>query len=77
MRLLDKAVEDMKKNGVRWYDMGGIDGGGDSRHPWAGMTRFKQGFGGGMRKYAGTYDLIFKMPSYTVYRLLRTARKGR
>ncbi len=66
-----KIMQDMKENGARWYDMGGVDLGGDLYHPWAGITRFKQGFGGGDRHYVGTYDLISCKGIYTLYEWLR------
>lgn len=66
-----EIMKDIKAQGVRWYDMGGISEGSDPRHPWAGITRFKQGFGGSVRRYAGTYDLIFQAPLYTLYGWLR------
>jgi len=70
-----KIMQDMKAKGARWYDMGGIDLSGDPQHPWAGITRFKQGFGGYIRNYPGAYDLIFKKGHYTLYKWLRMVRR--
>ncbi|MBI2645055.1 peptidoglycan bridge formation glycyltransferase FemA/FemB family protein [Candidatus Uhrbacteria bacterium] len=71
-----KIMEEMKKKGIHWYDMGGIDGSGDPHHPWAGITRFKQGFDGSMREYSGTFDLIFRLSLYTLYKWFRAIRRG-
>lgn len=70
-----KIIQDMKARGIRWYDMGGIHESAAPHHPWAGITRFKQGFGGTMRQYSGTYDLIFSKPCYILYEWLRKIRR--
>lgn len=71
-----EVMKDMKAQGVRWYDMGGVSESSDPRHPLVGITRFKHGFGGDVRRYAGTYDLIFHTSLYTLYRLMRRVRRG-
>lgn len=50
---------------------------GESRG-WAGMTRFKTGFGGEVVEYPGTFDLPIAKFWYRIYKLIRTAlRAGR
>ena len=39
------------------------------RHPWAGITRFKQGFGGKIVSYPGAYDYVFSSTWYKLYKL--------
>jgi lipid II:glycine glycyltransferase (peptidoglycan interpeptide bridge formation enzyme) len=70
-----RIMQDMKAQGIHWYDMGGIDLSGDSARSWAGITRFKQGFGGNAYEYAGAYDLIFKKVHYTLYEWLRKIKR--
>lgn len=43
-------------------------------HTYAGITRFKLGFGGEIREVNGTYDLILNPSQYTIYRLIRRLR---
>ena len=43
-------------------------------HPWAGVTRFKLGFGGRAVDYPGTFDLPLNRLWYTLYSLVRRAR---
>lgn len=53
------------------YDFYGIapPSAGDE-HPWAGITRFKRGFGGVVLTYPGAYDRVLKSRPYRLYRLL-------
>ncbi len=50
------------------YDFGGIAPLSDSSHPWAGITRFKKGFGGYEVIYPGAFDLIYSPIWYTIYK---------
>lgn len=43
-------------------------------HAYAGITRFKFGFGGVVREVNGTYDLILNFWQYTIYKLVRRLR---
>ncbi|MDD4476629.1 MAG: peptidoglycan bridge formation glycyltransferase FemA/FemB family protein [Patescibacteria group bacterium] len=47
----------------------------NSKHQYAGVTRFKLGFGGEYKEDAGTYDLIVELERYRIYRLLRFLRR--
>lgn len=42
-----------------------------SNHPWAGITRFKTGFGGQEINYPGTYDFIYEPGWYQLYKMFR------
>ena len=46
----------------------------DGSHPWAGITRFKKGFGGKYVEYPGTFDLPLKKGWYKVYSFVRNMR---
>ncbi|MBI2589846.1 peptidoglycan bridge formation glycyltransferase FemA/FemB family protein [Candidatus Berkelbacteria bacterium] len=43
----------------------------DPAHPWAGITRFKLGFGGEVVHYPDSVDLVLSPAPYTLYKLLR------
>ena len=53
-----KAIQEAKKRGCELYDFWGyVDPKKYPKHPWAGPTLFKMGFGGEPRLYAQTRDL--------------------
>lgn len=86
-----EGIRDGKQRGFREYDFFGIaprkeirnkkqeireeeyeyDGG----HQYAGVTRYKLGFGGETREVPGTFDLIISPVKYRMYQLLRRARR--
>jgi len=70
-----KLIEDAKEKGLKWYDFWGIAPNDDPNHPWAGITRFKKGFGGEGVHYAGTYDALIKTIWYNAYQLAKVAKK--
>jgi lipid II:glycine glycyltransferase (peptidoglycan interpeptide bridge formation enzyme) len=47
----------------------------DPKHQYAGVTRFKLGFGGSVVEAPGTFDLILQPGKYKVYQLLRKLRR--
>jgi lipid II:glycine glycyltransferase (peptidoglycan interpeptide bridge formation enzyme) len=47
----------------------------DEKHQYAGVTRFKLGFGGEVVEHPGTFDLILQPMKYKVYQLFRTLRR--
>ena len=60
-----------KSKGMRWYDFFGIS---DAAPSWAGLTRFKRGFGGIEVTYPGTFDIPLQKGWYTVYQMGRKLR---
>lgn len=68
-----EMIKQAKNDGYQFYDLGGITL--FSNHPWAGITRFKLGFGAQVRSSGGAYDLIFQPFWYNLYNLLRRFRK--
>jgi len=78
-----RAIQFAKKSGYGYYDFFGVApriAAGeeyvyDKKHRYAGVTRFKLGFGGFERQTAGTYDLILDKSKYSAYMLLRRLRR--
>lgn len=68
------AMLDAKAWGYRAYDFWGVAPEGAENHPWAGVTRFKRGFGGTYVAYPGTYDLPIDRTWYRLYAFAQKAR---
>lgn len=68
------AMQDAKRWGFAKYDFWGVAPEGAEDHPWAGITRFKRGFGGAYVSYPGTYDLPVDRFSYSLYALAKKLR---
>lgn len=67
-----KTIKDAKNKGYKYYNFGGInDNESNEKSEWAGITKFKQGFGGFKVSYSGTYDLPIKDFKYLGYRFVR------
>ena len=60
-------IEDAKEKGIDSYDWWGIAPEGVENHKWAGVTRFKLGFGGERLSYAGAFDVILNKSWYWGY----------
>lgn len=63
-----KAILGAKEKGYKYYNFGGIS---EINKNWAGISRFKKGFGGLGVHYAGTYDLEIKKGRYQLYRIIK------
>jgi lipid II:glycine glycyltransferase (peptidoglycan interpeptide bridge formation enzyme) len=70
-----EAIRWAKEQGYRYYDFFGIAPANVPRHPWAGITRFKLGFGGRTQHYIGTWDLAFDANWYEATEWLRLLRR--
>jgi len=66
-----QAILDAKKEGYQYYDFWGIAPDDNPSHKWAGVTRFKKGFGGEQLNYPGTYDLVISKSWYAIYKVMR------
>lgn len=64
-------IKDAKEKGLRWYDWWGVCNKDNKTHKWAGITRFKRGFGGEDVDYAGTYDYTHQTGGYLAYKFIR------
>jgi lipid II:glycine glycyltransferase (peptidoglycan interpeptide bridge formation enzyme) len=62
-----------KADGYQFYDFWGIAPDDTPSHPWAGVTRFKKGFGGEVVTFPGTYEKGVSW-KYGVYRWLQKIR---
>ena len=71
-----ELIKEAKQKGLQKYDWWGIaPEGAGAEHAWAGVTRFKKGFGGENFSYVGTFDLVFKHGGYQLYQFFRTGIK--
>ena len=72
------AIRDAKAKGFVWYDWWGVaPEDADESHPWAGITRFKTGFGGLRVNYPGTFDVVENLWGYRLYQIFRAIRRMR
>lgn len=68
-------MKDAAEKGMEAYDFWGIAPPGSAEdHPWAGITRFKLGFGGDVVTMPGTFDIPVSQLWYRAYRLARKLR---
>jgi lipid II:glycine glycyltransferase (peptidoglycan interpeptide bridge formation enzyme) len=72
-----KTMEQALSRGCARYDFWGIapDGAPDS-HPWAGVTRFKLGFGGQRTHHPDSFAIVLKSIQYQLYLVARGIRRG-
>lgn len=65
-----------KKNGCIVFDMwGSLPKDYSHSHPWAGFTRFKEGYGGKYVEMMGSYDFIINAPIYYLYNFIYKLRE--
>jgi lipid II:glycine glycyltransferase (peptidoglycan interpeptide bridge formation enzyme) len=69
--LVWQSMMDAKGLGFKRFDLWGVAPTDDPHHPWAGISRFKRGFGGRPVDYLGTWDLPLKPMKYRAYRIYR------
>lgn len=65
-----EVIKQAQAAAYKYYDFYGID-----EKKWPGVTRFKLGYGGFIKEYPGTYDLIFRPFLYGFYEFLRKLRR--
>ncbi len=73
--LVGELLAYAKKQGKKRFDLYGIAPNDNAKHPWAGVTGFKAGFGGEVVLYNQTYDLPLNKLAYRAYTLLRAVKK--
>lgn len=73
-----EVIQEAKKRNKQIYNMWGIAPEIKSRHPWRGLSLFKKGFGGYIKEYVHTKDLLISPKYYYTYmiELLRKKYKG-
>lgn len=69
-----EAMKLARQRGCRQYDLFGVAPTDAVKHLWAGITRFKEGFGGSRVDYIGAYDLIIESGPYIMFNLARRVR---
>ena len=72
-----QVIRDLKKQGVKRYNLWGIAPAGQPHHRYAGVTTFKTGFGGQVVTYVPAHDLILSKIKYAPDYLIETIRKKR
>ena len=74
-----KAIKEAKRQGCKLYDFWGyVDPQKQPKHPWAGPTLFKMGFGGRDYEYVKTQDLpLAKKYWFTcIFEKIRSKKRG-
>ncbi|MCJ7804231.1 peptidoglycan bridge formation glycyltransferase FemA/FemB family protein, partial [Patescibacteria group bacterium] len=70
-----EAIKFGQKMGCQLFDMWGSPGPNPSpRDPWYGFHQFKEGFGGELVKFIGTYDLVINPSLYFLFNLANNLR---
>jgi peptidoglycan pentaglycine glycine transferase (the first glycine) len=76
-----EAIKEAKNRGCKIYNFWGIapevktdTDVKDSRHPWAGLSLFKMGFGGYRKEYVKTQDMVLSAKYWLNY-IIETIRK--
>jgi lipid II:glycine glycyltransferase (peptidoglycan interpeptide bridge formation enzyme) len=68
--LMWEAIKLGRKLGCSYFDMWGALGTNpDPTDPFFGFNRFKEGYGGKLVEFVGTYDLLLKPQLYSVYNI--------
>ncbi len=57
-----------QQNNFKYYDFWGIS---ETDSRWAGFTRFKKGFGGQVKDFPGTFDLVYNQRMYRLYNFFK------
>lgn len=70
-----QIMQEAKKRGMKKYNFLGIAPTDDPKHPWAGITRFKQQFGGKQEDILGSYDLVIKPFEYQIFKTAERIRR--
>jgi len=74
--LMWEAIKLGKKLGVEKFDMWGSLGPNyDINDPWAGFTRFKEGYGTKFTEFIGSYDLVINPIQYKIYNVIYLLRE--
>ncbi len=69
-----EIIREAKKRGLKYYNFWGISPENEPKHPWAGLSLFKKGFGGFSEEYVPAQDLILKKSYWLTY-IIEKARK--
>lgn len=73
--LVGELIRYSKDQGKRSLDLYGVAPNDDPNHPWAGVTQFKESFGGELVHNNQTYELPLARGRYWLYRFARAIRR--
>jgi lipid II:glycine glycyltransferase (peptidoglycan interpeptide bridge formation enzyme) len=74
--LMWEAINFGKKNGAERFDMwGSLSPNFDEKDPWAGFTKFKEGYGTEYVQFVGSYDLVVNPILYSAYTTIYKLRE--
>ncbi|MBI3638591.1 peptidoglycan bridge formation glycyltransferase FemA/FemB family protein [Candidatus Wolfebacteria bacterium] len=62
-----EAIKEAKKRGLKFYNFWGVSPDNKPKHPWAGLSLFKKGFGGFAEEYLPAQDLPVKKSYWLTY----------
>ncbi|MFO0704758.1 MAG: peptidoglycan bridge formation glycyltransferase FemA/FemB family protein [Candidatus Andersenbacteria bacterium] len=71
-----EAIKEAQRLGLFWFDLHGVAPTDDPEHLWAGITRFKLGFGAKRHSYMGALDLPIKHTWYRLYKMRLSLRRS-
>jgi len=71
-----QIICDAKEREMKRYDLIGRAKPGDENSAWAGITRFKEQFGGETIEILGSYDFISKPFWYQIFKIAEKMRRG-
>ncbi|MFZ5437530.1 MAG: lipid II:glycine glycyltransferase FemX [Patescibacteria group bacterium] len=64
-----------RNSGYKKFDMwGSLGENPDPKNPWFGFHRFKKGYGGELKEFVGTYDLVLDQTIYPIFRVAENWR---
>jgi len=70
-----QIMQDAKKLGFHYYDLGGVNAKSYHNENWLGITRFKTGFGSvAPREYVGAYEQVLNPVVYSAYKFIKQIR---
>lgn len=70
-----EAILEAQRRGCKVYDFWGVAPEGAENHGWAGITRFKKGFGGRTVHFVGAFDAVFDAKWYNTLWFANIGRK--
>ena len=72
-----QVIKDLKKQGVKIYNLWGIAPPNQPHHRYAGVTTFKTGFGGEVVEFIPAQDIVINQVKYALDYTVETIRKKR
>lgn len=70
-----EAIKFGKKSGCERFDLwGSLGPDADKKDPWYGFHKFKEGYGGKLVEFLGTYDLVVNPQLYPIYKMTDAVR---